>query len=45
MRSPRDHALGLLDKAAHDLVAARATVATGEAPDMVCFHARQAAAR
>ncbi|MCH7919555.1 MAG: HEPN domain-containing protein [Planctomycetes bacterium] len=42
MRSPRDHAQMLLDKAANDLVAARATVATGEALDTVCFHAQQA---
>ena len=43
MKSPRDHALALLDKAEHDLVAARATLATGAAMDMVCFHAQQAA--
>lgn len=43
MKSPRDHADGLLDKAEHDLVAARATLATGQATDMVCFHAQQAA--
>jgi HEPN domain-containing protein len=30
-------------KAAHDLVAARATIATGEALDTVCFHSQQAA--
>jgi len=43
MKSARDHALGLLGKAGHDLVAARATLGTGEARDMVCFHAQQAA--
>jgi HEPN domain-containing protein len=43
MKGPRDHALGLLAKASHDLIAARATLATGEALDMVCFHAQQAA--
>lgn len=42
MKSPLDHALGLLKKASNDLVAARATLATGEAFDMVCFHAQQA---
>ncbi|MEA3459308.1 MAG: HEPN domain-containing protein [Chloroflexota bacterium] len=42
MKSPRDHALALLEKAANDLVAARATLATGEALDTVCFHAQQA---
>ena len=43
MKSPRDHALEPLGKAAHDLVAAEATLATGRAFDMVCFHAQQAA--
>ncbi|MFH0963182.1 MAG: HEPN domain-containing protein [Planctomycetota bacterium] len=43
MKGPRDHARELLKKAEHDLVAARATLATGEATDMVCFHAQQAA--
>jgi len=43
MKSPREHALGLLEKAAHDLVAANATIATGDALDTVCFHAQQAA--
>lgn len=42
LKSPREHALGLLAKAEHDLVAARATPSTGRAMDMVCFHARQA---
>lgn len=42
MKSPREHALTLLKKAANDLVAARATLATGEALDTVCFHAQQA---
>lgn len=43
MKAPRDHALGLLSKAENDLVAARATIGTGRAFDMVCFHAQQAA--
>ena len=43
MKSPREHALGLLNKAEHDLVAAEATLSTGRALDMVCFHAQQAA--
>ena len=43
MKSPREHAEGLLEKASHDLVAARATMATGQALDTVCFHAQQAA--
>lgn len=42
MKSPRDHALALLKKAANDLVAARATVTTGKALDTVCFHSQQA---
>jgi HEPN domain-containing protein len=42
MRSPHDHALALLKKAANDLVAARATVTTGKALDTVCFHSQQA---
>jgi HEPN domain-containing protein len=42
-KTPRDLARALLEKAEHDLVAARATVATGHALDMVCFHAQQAA--
>jgi HEPN domain-containing protein len=42
MKGPREHALGLLNKAEHDLVAARATLSTGMALDMVCFHAQQA---
>ncbi len=42
MKSPRDHALTLLKKAANDLVAARATITTGEAFDTVCFHSQQA---
>jgi hypothetical protein len=33
MKSPRDHALALLKKASNDLVAAKATVATGKAFD------------
>ena len=43
MKVPRDHAQALLDKAANDFVAARATLATGKALDTVCFHAQQAA--
>lgn len=43
MKSPLDHARGLLDKASNDLVAANATIATGRALDTVCFHAQQAA--
>ena len=43
MNGPREHALGLLEKAAHDLIAAQATLATGRALDTVCFHAQQAA--
>lgn len=42
MRNPRDHALSLLSKAANDPVAGRATLATGQAFDAVCFHAQQA---
>ena len=42
MRAPLDHAQALLRKAANDIVAARATLATGEAFDAVCFHAQQA---
>ena len=42
MKSPRDHALALLKKAANDLVDARATVTTGKALDTVCFHSQQA---
>ena len=43
MKSPREHALALLSKAENDLVAAKATIATGKALDTVCFHAQQAA--
>lgn len=42
MKEPRDHAQALLNKAANDLVAARATLSTGQALDTVCFHAQQA---
>jgi len=42
MKGPYDHALALLKKAANDLVAAKATLATGKALDTVCFHAQQA---
>ena len=43
MNGRADEARGLLVKASHDLIAAEATIATGEALDMVCFHAQQAA--
>jgi len=43
MKGPLEHARGLLEKAAHDLIAAKATIATGKALDTVCFHAQQAA--
>lgn len=42
MKTPFDHARALWQKATNDLVAARATLATGQAMDMVCFHAQQA---
>ena len=42
MNGPRDHARELLEKAENDLIAARATLATGKAFDTVCFHAQQA---
>jgi HEPN domain-containing protein len=42
MKRPREHALTLLEKAEHDLIAATATIATGRALDTVCFHAQQA---
>ena len=42
MKSPHEYACGLLEKAAHDLVAAEATIATVQALDTVCFHAQQA---
>ena len=42
MKTPRDHALGLLSKAGQDLVAAEAILAACEAYDMACFHAQQA---
>ncbi len=41
-KSPRQHADGLLRKAANDLIAAHATWSTGLALDTVCFHAQQA---
>jgi HEPN domain-containing protein len=43
MKTPRDHAESLLLKASHDLIAARAILAAGDAFDTVCFHAQQAA--
>lgn len=42
MKGPREHAQDLLKKAANDLVAARATLATETATDTICFHAQQA---
>jgi len=42
MKSPYEHAQGLLKKAANDLIAARATLETHMATDTVCFHAQQA---
>ena len=42
MKTALDHARALLQKAANDPVAARATLATGAATDTVCFHAQQA---
>jgi HEPN domain-containing protein len=42
MKTPLDNAKELLQKAANDLVAAQATLATGQALDTVCFHAQQA---
>ena len=42
MKTPLDHTKGLLQKAANDLLAAQAIYATGQAMDMVCFHAQQA---
>jgi HEPN domain-containing protein len=42
MKRPLEHARGLLLKANHDLIAARAILAEGEARDMACFHAQQA---
>jgi len=42
MRSLADHAKALLGKARHDLIAAEAIVAAGEAYEMACFHAQQA---
>jgi len=41
MKTPRDHAASLLFKASHDLIAARAILAAGDAFDTVCFHAQQ----
>ena len=40
MKTPRDHAESLLFKASHDLIAARAILAAGDAFDTVCFHAQ-----
>ncbi len=41
-KTPVDHAKMLLGKAAHDLSAARAVLAAGQATDIVAFHAQQA---
>lgn len=41
MKTPHDHAAALMLKAAHDLIAARAILAAGDAFDMACFHAQQ----
>ncbi|MBI4768976.1 MAG: HEPN domain-containing protein [Chloroflexi bacterium] len=41
MKAPLDHASALWQKAGNDLVAARATLATEQALDTVCFHAQQ----
>ncbi len=43
MKTPQDHAQGLLIKANNDLIAAKAILATGKALDAVCFHTQQAA--
>ena len=43
MKSPRDHALGLLKIASDDLIAAEAIIATGHALANVCVNAQQAA--
>ena len=42
MKTPRDHAAALMLKASHDLIAARAILAAGDAFDTACFHAQQA---
>ena len=42
MSAANDHARVLLDKANNDLIAAHATLPTGQAFDTVCFHAQQA---
>ncbi len=42
MKTPIDNAKELLQKAANDLIAGQATLATGKALDTVCFHAQQA---
>lgn len=41
MKTPRDYALGVLQKAANDLIAGRATIDKGQAFDTVCYHAQQ----
>ena len=42
MRGPLELARGLLHKAHNDMIGAEATLQTGEALDVVCFHAQQA---
>jgi hypothetical protein len=37
MKTPHDHAASLLLKASHDLIAARAILATGDAFDTACW--------
>ena len=43
MKRPLDRAWELVELAREDLIAAKATLATGEAARVVCFHAQQAA--
>ena len=42
MKTALDHATSLMFKASHDLIAARAILAAGDAFDTACFHAQQA---
>ena len=42
MKTPLDYTRALMSKAANDLLAAEAVLATGKAMDAVCFHAQQA---
>ncbi len=41
-RKKNEYVAGFIKKAAHDLVAAEATLKTEDALDMVCFHSQQA---